>query len=457
MVHLVDLTSKGRPFEVTHRMVFAIAVPMTLAFLTTPLLGLVDTAVVGRLGDPALIGGLAIAAILFDLVFAAFNFFRSATTGLVAQAMGRGDAVEQQAVFWRALLASLSVGVLVILAGPLLISLGLAFMSPEPGVKAAATTYLQIRIFSSPAALANYAILGFALGQGRAGLGLLLQTVINGVNIVLSVWLGLHLGWGIEGVAWGTVIAEICGCAVGLAILLSGFQAAARPKISRIFDTAALKKLMALNADIMIRSLALIFAFAWFTRAGAALGAMPLAANAILMNIFLVASYYLDGLATAAEQLTGRALGADHRPAFIRAIRLTTGWAFALAGLTTLVFLLFGHQLIALMTTLDEVRDLAGIYLPWAAMTALAGVLAFEMDGVYIGATWSRDMRNMMLLSLAVFIVLAWLLSGSYGNHGLWAALNVFLALRGLSLLFLLPRRLESAFASGQPESARAA
>lgn len=447
----------GRAFEVTHRMVFAIAAPMTLAFVTTPLLGLVDTAVVGRLGDAALIGGLAIAAALFDLIFGTFNFFRSGTTGLVAQAFGRGDRGEQQAVFWRAFLSSLATGLIIILAGPLLIWLGLLFMAPGPEVGAAARTYLSIRILSSPAALANYVLLGYVLGQGRSTLGLLLQTIINGTNIALSVWFGLGLGWGLPGVAWGTVTAEATGLAIGLAIILSGFAAADRPALRRIFHGPALARLMSLNLDIMIRTLALVFAFTWFTRLGSQFGELQLAANAILINIFLVASYYLDGLATAAEQIVGRSIGANHRPAFVRAVKLTVLWGFVLAGASALFFLVFGDSIIALLTTVAEVRATAARYLPWAALTAVSGVLAFQMDGVFIGATWSKAMRNMMVISLVLFIAAAHVLGQAFGNHGLWAALNLWLASRGFGLLAVMPRRMGEAFGQAGAGMSRAA
>ena len=433
------LPPKGRAFEVTNRMVFAIAVPMTLAFLTTPLLGLVDTAVVGRLGDAALLGGLAIAAILFDLVFTTFNFLRSATTGLVAQAMGRDDPVEEQAVFWRSLMISVVAGGAIIAATPLLLAAGLAFMGAEGEVAAAASTYLLIRALSAPAALANYAILGYVLGRGMGGTGLLLQSVINGTNIVLSVWFGLGLDYGLEGVALATVIAEITGCALGFLIIRRRFIPAHRPSWTQIIHRPSLMRLMALNGDIMIRSFALIAAFAWFTRLGTGFGETTLAANAILMNFFMVAGYYLDGFATAAEQLSGRAIGA----------RLTVVWGFVLAGFTTGFFLIFGNAVIGLMTTLEPVRFEAGSYLFWAALTAVSGVLAFEMDGVYIGATWSRDMRNMMLLSLALFVALSLGLTQVWSNLGLWISLNVFLGLRGLTLLALLPRRRDRAFGAG--------
>ncbi|TDH39407.1 MATE family efflux transporter [Pseudohoeflea suaedae] len=438
-------------------MVFAIALPMTLAFLTTPLLGLVDTAVVGRLGDAALIGGLAVGAMLFDIVFTAFNFLRSSTTGLAAQAMGREDWVEQQAIFWRALITSAVVGALVVVASPVLIWAGLIFMSPGENVGAAAQTYLAIRVLSAPVALANYVVLGFVLGQGRSGLGLLLQTVIYGTNIVLSILFGLYLGWGLPGVAWATVISEIIGCAAGLLIVISGFRAVARPAWSKILDAAALKRLLSLNTDIMIRSLGLMFAFVWFTRLGAALGELQLAANAILMNVFMVASYYLDGLANAAEQIVGRAVGANHRPAFIRAIKLTTLWSFVCAGVTTLLFLVFGDRVITMLTTVPEVRELASVYLPWAALTALTGALAFEMDGVFIGATWSRDMRNMMLIVLPFFVLAAHFLGQAFGNHGLWAALNIFLAGRGVFLMIVLPRRTRETFVACHAGSERLA
>jgi len=446
-----------KAFEVTNRMVFAIAAPMTLAFLTTPLLGLVDIAVAGRLGDASLIGGLAISAVLFDLVFSVFNFFRASTTGLVAQAVGRRDRVEQQAIFWRALIAAVIAGLLVILAGPVLLWLGLKFMAPQPDVAIAATAYLSIRVISTPAALANYVFLGQLLGEARSGLGLLLQTIINGTNIVLSIWFGLGLGWGLEGIAWATVTAEVVGCVAGLSIIMPGFRGTNRPAIIQIFDTKALRSLLALNIDIMIRTLALIFAFAWFTRLGAAFGELQLAANAILMNLFLVASYYLDGLATAAEQIAGRAIGARHRPAFVRAVRLTIIWGFVLAVPTTAFFLFFGDGIIALLTTVEPVRQAASTYLPWAAVTAISGVLAFQMDGVFIGATWSRDMRNMMLLSLALFVACTHFLGQSFGNHGLWAALNIFLASRGFGLLAVMPKRMNQIFGTAESGMARPA
>ena len=436
-----------RHFTVTNKMVLRIAVPMTLAYLTTPLIGIADTAIVGQLGDAALLGGLAAGAIVFDVVFATFNFLRSGTTGLVSQAYGSRDRAEEQAIFWRALILALLIGTALILLGPLIAALGAWFIAGEPRVTEALQTYVLIRLWCAPLALGNYAILGYVLGRGEGGVGLALQFAINLTNIALSLWLGLWLGWGLEGVAWGTVMGEAIGFAVGIAVLTTRFGRRGPMRPGALRDMARLKAMLTLNRDIMIRSFALLAAFALLARQGAQLGTVTLAANAVLMNFFLVASYFLDGFATAAEQLAGRAVGARWRPAFDRAVRLTAIWGFALAGIMTLLVLVFGDHLIALVTTAPQVRDVAATYLPWAALTAVTAVLAFQMDGVFIGATWSRDMRNMMLLSLTLYVAALWTLGPLFGNHGLWAALNAFLLARGLSLLAVLPLRARQTFA----------
>lgn len=432
--------SGSGPFEVTHRLVLSIAIPMTLGFLTTPLLGLTDTAVAGRLGSADILAGLAVGAVLFDLIFVSFNFLRASTTGLVAQAFGRGDRSEEQAVFWRAAALAFCGGLLILVLSPLLLSGGLLLMQPAPGVASATSTYFSIRVLSGPMTLTNYVILGFVLGRGQGTTGLLLQGVINGINITLSILLGLTFGWGIAGIAWGTVAGEAAGMLLGLWLVLRRFDKAHRPDRGSILARDSLKALMALNGDIMVRTFVLLGAFALMTRIGSSLGPLALAANAVLMNMFLVAGYYLDGLANAAEQLVGRAVGAHYRPAFDRAVRLTMLWSFGLAGVTTLFFLVFGEGIVGLLTTAPDIRGEASAYIPWAAMTALTGALAFQMDGVFIGATWSSAMRNMMLAAFAGYLVALAVLVPTFGNHGLWLALNLFLVLRGLFLALRLPR-----------------
>ncbi len=435
-----------RPFTVTNRLVFAVALPMTLAYLTTPLLGIVDTAVVGQMGDAALLAGLAAGAIVFDVVFSTFNFLRSGTTGLVAQAFGREDAQEEKAIFWRATLLAVVFGVILFLLGPLIAAAGQWFISGEPRVNEALGTYVLIRLVSAPIALINYVVLGYLLGRGEGPLALGFQLILNLGNIALSIYFGLTLGWGLEGVAWGTVAGETIAAVLGLTLVVRRFANLAPMRPGALRDMAALKAMMSLNRDIMIRSFVLLGAFALLARQGAQQGTLTLAANAVLMNFFLLAGYLLDGFAAAAEQLAGRAVGARWRPAFRDTVRLTALWGFLFAGVIAAIFLVFGDALIALMTTSDEVRAAAATYLPWAALTAVAGVLAFQMDGVFIGATWSSDMRNMMLLSFALYVVALLGLGALYGNHGLWAALHIFLWARGLSLLAVLPRRERQTF-----------
>jgi len=445
--HSVEQTSTpARPFAVTNRTVLAIAVPMTLAYLTTPLLGIVDTAVVGQFGDAALLGGLAAGALVFDVVFTTFNFLRSGTTGLVAQAFGRGDALEERAVLWRAVLVALVAGIALALLAQLISKGGQAFIGGGPRVSAVMDTYIRIRMLGAPFSLVNYAILGYVLGRGEGNLGLLLQIVLNGMNITLCILLGLELDWGVAGVAWATVTGEAVATLFGLAIVTRRFRNAPPLARSRILDLGAFRAMMSLNRDIMIRSFSLLAAFALFTRQGAQFGTVTLAANAVLMNFFLIAGYFLDGFATAAEQLAGRAIGARAERSFRRAVRLTVLWGFGLAGAATLILLVFGANLIGIITTAVDVRGAADIYLPWAAFTALSGVLAFQMDGVFIGATWSRDMRNMMLLSFLAFTAALFALAPLFGNHGLWAALHVFLLVRGVSLAMMLRLRTRTAF-----------
>lgn len=438
-----------KPFEVTNRSVFAIALPMTLAYMTTPLIGIVDTIVVGRFANAALLGGLASGAIAFSIVLATFNFLRSGSTGLVAQAIGAGDTREEKLLLLRFLSLAMIAGFLLLIASPLINRACLYFMKPAADVAAAMSTYLVIRFLSAPAALSNYAILGYVLGRGEGQAALMLQVVLNGMNILLSVYLGLVLDWGIAGVAWGTVGGETAALMVGLFIVSRRLSLRTLPSMEQIIDLTAVRRMGEINGDIMIRTFSLLAAFAVFTRQGAQIGTAQLAANAVLINFFMLAGYVLDGFATAAEQLIGRAVGALYLPAFDRILKLTAGWGFAMAILMAALFWGFGPWLVALMTASPDTRTLAGEFLPWAALTPVTGVLAFQMDGVFIGATWSRDMRNMMVVSLAAFLAVLPLLVTQFGNHGLWAAFHIFLVVRGFSLLAFVPFRRRRYFIGG--------
>lgn len=440
----------SRHIEVSHRSVLAIAVPMTLGFVTTPLLGLTDTAVVGRSGSAEALAGLAIAAALFDLLFASLNFLRASTTALVAQAQGRGETDELFAVFWRSIALSVGFGLLILLMAPLIIHGGPVLMGASGDVQTAAATYIGIRILAAPVTLCNFTLLGFVLGRGLGSVGLVLQLLLNGVNIAMSILLGITFGYGIAGVAWGTAIGETVALLAGLGFVFWRYGAAAFPRMSMLTDGAKLMALFRLNRDILIRTFSLITAFTVMTRIGSGFGAITLAANAVLMNFFMIASFYLDGMATAAEQIVGEAVGARQRKAFVKAVQLTGLWSFGLAVASVFFFLAFGNAIIGFITTAGDVRALAENYLPYAALTALTGALAFQMDGVFIGATWSSEMRNMMILALLGYLASVAALVPPLGNHGLWIALNVFLALRGLLLLSRLKAKTDQTFAVSQ-------
>ena len=427
-------------------MVLGLAVPMTLAYLSTPLLGVVDTAVAGQFGNAALIGGLAVGAIIIDLLFTTFNFLRSGTTGLVSQALGAGDEKEKQAILFRALAIAVLSGLIAILLSPLLLEAGLWFMDPGVAVAEVTSEYFLLRMLSAPFALGNYVMLGWLLGLGKSWKTLALQLLLNGTNIALSIFLGLTLEWGIAGVAIATVIGEALAFGVGLLVCWKQLDHSIRPSKKRILNRAALKRLLGLNADIMIRSFALLFAFAWFTKQGAGFGETTLAANAVLMHFFLIAGYFLDGLATAAEQICGRAIGANYKEGFWKGFRLTLLWNSAMAVALALIYLSAGHWLIDLMTTDPEVSSTANTFLILAAITPLTGVLAFQLDGVFIGATWSREMSRMMVISLMTYLLTLWMLKEPFGNTGLWLAIHCFLLMRGLTLGIRLPYKASCAF-----------
>lgn len=433
-----------RPFEVTHGAVFRLALPMTLAYLSVPLIGVIDTAVIGQLGDATLVGGIAVGGLVLDVVFTTFNFLRSGTTGVTAQAYGAEDSKETVAVLARALIFAALSGIAVILLQWPLIEAGVGLMDPGASVVGATRQYLYVRVWATPFTLANYVLLGWLLGLGRSLTVLAVQTLFGALNIVLSLWFVLGLDLGVAGVAWASVLAEIAVVAGQVPLILKLAPLAERSSRRRIFDPVGFSRLLGINRDIMIRSFSLLFAFAFFTRQGAQFGPVILAANAILMHFFLVGGYFLDGFATAAEQLAGRAVGARFRPAFERVVRLTTLWGLGTGLALSLFYLLAGTSIVDLMTTAPDVRLAARDYLVWAALTPLAGTIAFQMDGIFIGATWSRDMRNMMLVSVLAYL-LAWaLLTPLYGNHGLWMALLLFLGTRSAifhwRMRHLLPR-----------------
>ena len=432
-------------FPVTHRRVFAIAGPAMIANLTTPLIGVVSTIAIGRLGDATLLGGVAIASVIFDCLFWLFAFLRMSTVAFTAQALGAGEAGELRALLARGLVVAGLIGaVLIVLQIPLAAIL-LEAMGGSEGVTRAAKIYFSIRIWSAPLALANYVVLGWLIGQARARLALGVQIAINLINMAATVLLVLVLHAGIAGAAIAAVVAEAAGLVLG--VLIARRLSRGQPNIPQatLFDRAKLMRMLAVNRDIMIRTAALITAFLFFTAQGARAGDVTLAANAVLNNFLLISAFFLDGLANAAEQLCGRAFGARDRSAFSGAVRLVILWGFAFALAVTAVYALFGPALIDIMTASADVRHGARDYLWLVVLAPLLGVFAFAYDGIYIGATWARDMRNLMVLSLLIFLA-AWFGLRTFGNAGLWAALLVHYAARGGLQALRYPAMLRASF-----------
>ena len=435
------------PSKVTTAQVFAIAGPAMVANLTTPLIGIVSTTAIGRLGDAAMLGGVAMASVLFDCMFWLFGFLRMSTVAFTAQSLGAGETLELRAILMRALIVAALVGATLIALQIPLATILLNAMGGSEGVTRAAETYFIIRIWSSPLALGNYVVLGWLIGQARAKLALGMQITINLINVVATVVLVLVFDFGIAGAAIAALIAEAAGLLIGLLIarhLSKGQFAASR---ALLFDRTKLMRMLAVNRDIMIRTASLIAAFLFFTAQGARAGDMTLAANAVLNNFLLFGAFFLDGLANAAEQLCGRAYGARDKAAFAGAVKLVVMWGFGFALAVAACFLLFGPAFIDIMTASVEVRRIARDYLPFVIFAPLLGVFAFAFDGVYIGATWARDMRNLMLLSLLIFLT-AWFVLRSFGNAGLWGAFLVHYAARGGLQALRYPALLRKSFGS---------
>lgn len=432
---------------ITHRSVLAVSVPIMLSNVSEPMIGVVNTAVIGQLPDPYYIGAIAVGALIFSFIFWGFGFLRLSTGGLSAQATGAGDAEELVAVLARSLAIGVTAGIGLVLLSPLIRNVAFDLIGGSAEIRAHGETYFNHRILSAPAALANYCVMGWFIGQAKAKLAFLVQLFLNLSNMALSATFVLHFGMTSDGVGLAALIAEWSAVvlALGLAAVMLR-RMSVRVSASRVFARQALLRTLGMNGDVMIRTLCLVFAFSWFTAQGARAGDVVVAANAILMNLFEVAAYLIDGFAYASEALVGQSVGARNRGRFRAAIRLTSVWAMAVGAVCAMAIWLAGPKVIDMMTVSPEVRETARTYLPWAAMSPLLGVIAFQFDGIFTGAMATRDMRNMMIVSLAIFMLAWWLLAGPFGNHGLWAALNIFFVARGITFAMRMPALERRAF-----------
>jgi putative MATE family efflux protein len=432
------------PFDVRSRDVWSIALPASIAFITEPVVGLVDITVVGRLGDAALLGGLVLGALVFDFVFSMAYFLRIGTAGLVAQSVGARDPRDGLLHVSRALIIAVAVGLVVIaLAFPILWAAN-ALLAPETSVASALADYFFVRIWSAPFSLVNFALLGWFYGRAAARTGMMLQLLLHGINIICSIGLVYGLGWGVAGAAAGTLLGQIVSALLGLSIMVRHYGGVAslfsRIAPGELGDAAAVRRMFGLSRDLMIRSMALMGAYGWFAAQGSRMGEVALAANAVLLNLLMVVGFFLDGIAQAAEQLTGKAVGANWRPAYDQAYRLSMIWGLFIALGLGAAWYLGGPWVINFMTTNAEVRALALTFLPVAALCALSFMPAFVYDGILIGTTQNVVMRNGMIASLVVFVGVALVLR-DWGNWGLWAAMHSWFLARGAIYWWALERK----------------
>ncbi|MEL6957756.1 MAG: MATE family efflux transporter [Pseudomonadota bacterium] len=423
----------------SHRRILQIAVPVILANITVPLIGLVDTGVVGRMGDPVPIAAVGIGAVILTGVYWIFGFLRMGTTGFAAQAIGAGDGAETSAILLRGLLIAGAGGLALVALQAPIFALGFEVSPASDAVEALARDYMAIRIWSAPALIATYALTGWLIAAERTRAVLALQLVMNGVNVALDLVFVPGFGWGVQGVAAATLIAEVTGCAMGLWLCRDGLRDPAGRAVSRLLDAAKLRRFASVNSDILIRSLLLQAIFMSFLFFGARYGDVRLAANHILLQFLTFTAFAMDGFAFAVEALVGRAKGAGDRAGFRRAALLTSFWGGGAGFALALAFALAGGPIIDLLTTAPDVRSAARDYLIYMALTPLVSFVPFMLDGIFIGATRTRDMRNMMALSAAIYFAAALALMPLLGNDGLWIAVILSFVARGATLGWRYP------------------
>lgn len=424
--------------------VWTIAWPIILANSAVPLLGLVDTAVIGHTGRTVDLGAIALGAMIFNFVYWSFGFLRMGTTGFTAQAHGAGDEVEVRATLGRALLFAVCIGLALILMQWPIAWFALKLFGASVEVEEITHSYILIRIWGAPASLALFALMGMFIGLGHSGKLLKVQLLLNGLNMMFDIGFAGILGWGAPGIALGTALAE--WMALGYAGYLAYRLLQARRQHDEAFwpwgsivDGEKLKRTLNANADIMIRTLLLLFAFAWFTDQGARFGDVVLAGNHILLQFISFSAFFLDGFAFAAESLVGRAAGARRRGLFDHTVRRSTVLAALTAVVLSLTLFALGPFAISALTDLAEVRESAGRFLPYASFYVLLSFAAFQLDGIFIGTTRTRDMCNASIVSTLVFLTAWWPLAGWLKNDGLWTAFIIFVIARALALGWRYP------------------
>ena len=419
----------------TSKDMWRIAAPMILSNVSVPLLGMVDTGVTGHLDSPTYLGAVAIGATIFTFLYLGMSFLRMGTTGIAAQHYGAGDFDSLRVSLGQALIVSLGIALLILLLQAPVGSLALTLLGGDAETQGHAATYFFIRVWSAPGTLANYALIGWFLGLQNARVPLYIFLTINLRNIALDLLFVIVLGMDVDGVALASVIAEYAGLALGVIFAVRELKRHPGHWIrERLTKLSAYMAFFSVNANLFVRTMALMFTFAFVTAQGARLGPAILAANAVLMNFQNLTALGLDGIAHAAEAMVGKAVGKKDGRALQQTVSLTLRWSLIFAAGFTAIYVVAGPLIVRILTDLPDVRETAMIYLPWLIASPLISVWCFLYDGVYVGMTRAREMRNIMVVStFGVFLPL-WLISQPLGNHGLWLALMAFMASRGIGM-----------------------
>lgn len=446
----MTMRSMSKPFAPHDpRAIWSIAIPAMATNVATALIGIADIWIIGQLGEAAAQGAVEMGARLLMSLLVVFNFLKTATTGLTAQAAGQGNDTEKMAALLRASAIALGIGLLLLATKALTIPLGLDFLAAEGAVRSGAAIYIDIRFWAAPAWLINAAIVGWLIGLRRVRIVLFIEIAINLLNVGLGVLFVLAWDLGVAGIAYATLISELVKfslliLAVLPAARLSALITAARDR--NLWNSARMGSLFRVNRDLFLRTVLLTIAIMLVTRQGAILGTDILAANAILFQMFMLTALLLDGFENAAQVLCGEAIGAKERDSFDKTVRRIMLRGIGTALILTGLFAIASGPIVASFSTDPDVVKTVLRYDIWLLALPLAGVASFVMDGVFVGATWTRAMLGTMAAAFAAYGLMLWL-TAPYGNHGLWLSFTVFLAIRAVGQFVMIPRLAARTFA----------
>ena len=416
-----------------NRKILALAIPNIISNITVPLVGMVDMAIVGHLGVDSLIGAMAIGVAIFNFIYWNFAFLRMGTSGLVAQAYGARDFHEVGSVFVRSVSVALAVALLLLVARYGVGHLAFRMMDGTPETMREAAEYFYVRLWAAPATLSLFAFQGWFIGMQNSRFPMYISIIVNLLNVAFGFWFVYGLHWGIAGVAWGTVVAQYGGLATASALWLVYYRRfIGYVDLRTSFNMRPMLRFFRVNRDIFLRTACIVVVYTFFTSASSGMGDVMLAVNALLMQLFTLFSYVMDGFAYAGEALSGRYIGARNREAFTDTVRHLFGWGAVIAVLFTLVYALGGNAFLGLLTDDKEVIAVADTYFYWALAVPAVGIAAFIWDGIFIGATATRGMLLSMAAAAVSFFILYYGLHPVLANHALWLAFLTYLLMRGV-------------------------